>query len=147
MGFIPGKHTPGSINSEMICQTDLMATIAALVEYPLPDNASEDSFNILPLLLGEKPGRPIRDHIIHHSGNGTFAIREGDWKLIVGNLGSGGFTKPERIPPEPNGPQGQLYNLGDDPREKINLYESRPVIVKRLTELLSKYRQQGRSRP
>jgi hypothetical protein len=75
-----------------------------------------------------------------------FAIRQGDWKLVEG-LGSGGFTPPNREKPTPGGPAGQLYNLADDPGEQANLYAKRPDAVKRLGELLERYRKQGHSRP
>ncbi|MGE3312021.1 MAG: hypothetical protein AB7O66_18815 [Limisphaerales bacterium] len=48
-------------------------------------------------------------------------IRSEDWKLID-QLGSGGFTQPNRIAPEPAEPKGQSYNLREDPGEKRNLY-------------------------
>jgi hypothetical protein len=44
-------------------------------------------------------------------------------------------------------PSGQLYNLRVDPRETRSLYGGQPQIVKRLTKLLDKYREEGRSRP
>jgi arylsulfatase A len=90
--------------------------------------------------------KPIREATVHHSGNGMFAIRQGPWKLIQG-LGSGGFTAPAQIKPKPGGPQGQLYNLQDDPAEEKNLWLERPEIVERLTALLERYTQQGYSRP
>ena len=83
---------------------------------------------------------------MHHSGNGVFAIRQGPWKLIQG-LGSGGFTAPAQIKPTPGGPQGQLYNLQDDPAEQKNLWTEHPEIVNRLTALLEQYKQEGYSRP
>jgi arylsulfatase A len=75
-----------------------------------------------------------------------FAIRQGPWKLIQG-LGSGGFTAPAQVKPKPGGPQGQLYNLQDDPPEQKNLWLQEPEIVERLSALLERYQQQGYSRP
>ncbi|MCP4614046.1 MAG: sulfatase-like hydrolase/transferase [Planctomycetes bacterium] len=141
----PGKIPAGTTNDEIICLTDLMATCAAIVGAKLPDNAGEDSFNILPALSGQKLNKPIRDAIIHHSLSGMFAIRQGKWKLILG-LGSGGFTKPQKIKPKPGQPPGQLYNLEDDLAESNNLWSKHPEIVSRLTDLLNKYKSQGYSR-
>ena len=53
---------------------------------------------------------PIREATVHHALIGMFAIRRGDWKLILGR-GSGGFTLPQYFPPKPGEPEGQLYNL------------------------------------
>jgi hypothetical protein len=75
-----------------------------------------------------------------------FSIRQGPWKLILG-LGSGGFTAPSSVEPAPGEPQGQLYNLDDDPGETTNLYATHPDVVARLEALLEEYRQSGRSTP
>ena len=112
----------------------------------LPDNAGEDSYNILPALMGQKLAGPIREAVVHHSSRGMFAIRQGKWKLAQG-LGSGGFSLPRSIKPKPGGPEGQLYNLEDDLAESRNLWSENPEIVERLTNLLEKYKQQGYSRP
>lgn len=142
----PGKIKPGTSSDETICLTDLMATAAAIIGKKLPKNAAEDSYNILPALLGEPLEQPIREATVHHSFSGMFAIRQGSWKLIVGR-GSGGFTAPRRIKPKPGEPAGQLYNLADDPREENNLYQEKPAVVARLQKLLSRYRKDGRSAP
>ncbi len=141
----PGAVSPGTATDEVICLTDFMATVAAIVGHDLPEHAAEDSYSLLPLLRNEKRDQPVRPSIVHHAYDGTFAIRDGDWKLIPGNLGSGGFTKPSRIEPQTGGPQGQLYHLGDDPAEAHNLWEKRPDVVQRLSDLLSRIQQSGRS--
>jgi Integrase core domain len=41
--------------------------------------------------------------------------------------------------------KGQLYNIADDPGERKNVYAEDPEIVQRLTELLERYRRDGRS--
>ena len=122
------------------------ATAAAIVGKKVPENSAEDSYNILPALLGETLKDPIREATVHHSLSGMFAIRQGSWKLIVGR-GSGGFTNPRRIKPKPGEAKGQLYNLAEDPTEENNLYLEKPEVVKRLGMLLDKYRKSGRSTP
>jgi arylsulfatase A-like enzyme len=140
----PGKIKPGTTSDQTACLTDVLATIAAAVGDKLSDDAGEDSFNMLPALLGEDGGKPIRPAVVHHSGAGLFAIRSGDWKLITG-LGSGGFTAPNRVEPKEGGPKGQLYNLKDDIGEKKNLWLEKPEVVERLTTLLERYKSQGYS--
>jgi len=142
----PARIPAGSTSDELICLTDLLATCAAIVGAKLPSNAGEDSYSILPALLGRKTDKPIREAVVHHSGSGMFAIRQGKWKLILGR-GSGGFTKPSRVKPKPGEPQGQLYDLNKDPAETNNVWAQHPGIVQRLTNLLEKYRKQGYSRP
>src|SRR5262249_50987257 len=108
--------------------------------------AGEDSFDILPVLLGRKRERPVREAVVHQSGDGTLGIRQGPWKLATA-LGSHGFSDPRDIKPRPGGPPGQPYNPADDPTEEHNLWLERPEVVKRLTALLEKYKADGRSRP
>ncbi|HUT25298.1 MAG TPA: arylsulfatase [Sumerlaeia bacterium] len=139
----PGRIEPGSVCDETICLVDLMATCAAIVGEKLAPDAAEDSYNVLPALLGEKRAAPIRETTVHHSGGGMFAVRQGPWKLILGR-GSGGWTKGDRgedLPP------GQLYNMAENPSETENLYTMRPDMVERLTAILEKYKREGRSAP
>lgn len=142
----PGKIRPGRSSNELICLTDMLATIAAVIGAELPQDAAEDSYNLLPALLGKKLNGPIREAIVHHSIDGTFAIRQGRWKLALG-LGSHGFSQPKEIKPQPGGAAGQLYDLSRDPAEQHNLWQQRPEVVARLTALLQKYQREGRSIP
>ncbi len=142
----PGRIAAGSTSEEPICHVDLLATCAAILGAKLPVNAGEDSHDILPALLAKPLSRPIREAVVHHSGNHIFAVRSGKWKLILG-LGSGGFSRPALIKPEESGPTGQLYDMEADASEKKNLYLERPDVVKRLEELLERYKSTGRSAP
>ena len=143
----PGRVTPGSTSRQTICFTDLLATLATIVGVDLPKDAGEDIFDLLPVLLGRQPeGQPIRAPVVVPSSGGFLTIRSGPWKLIDG-LGSGGFSKPARIDPQPGGPEGQLFNLDDDPRETVNLWSSRPDLVERLRAELNRVRASSRSRP
>lgn len=138
----PGRIRPGSVSTEPICHVDLMATCAAILGVELPDDAGEDSYNILPALLGRELDKPIREAVVHHSGNGMFAIRQGKWKLILGR-GSGGWSGKGKK----TDPPVQLYNMQQDTSEKRNLCAEHPEVVERLTKLLEKYKKEGRSRP
>jgi arylsulfatase A-like enzyme len=142
----PGKVRAGSTSDELGCLVDLMATCAAVAGVPLPENASEDSFNLLPAMRGERHEAPIRDAVVHHSGSGMFAIRSGEWKLVLG-LGSGGFTRPARVDPKPAEAPGQLYNLALDRQETTNVYLQHPEIVRALTQKLEGIQRSGGSRP
>ena len=122
-----------------------MATCAAIVGAELPEHAAEDSYNILPALLGQAGDESLREAIVHHSVDGMFSIRQGPWKLILG-CGSGGFSEPKRAIPGPGEPTGQLYDMENDTAETTNLWHEHPDIVEDLTKLLFQYQQSGRSR-
>jgi arylsulfatase A-like enzyme len=139
----PGVVKAGTVNNDPGCLTDLMATVADIAGKPLARDAGEDSFSLLPALKG---GKGKRDAIVHHSADGVFAIKQGEWKLIFGR-GSGGFTAPKKIEAKPGEPEGELYNLAKDPSETQNVYMANPEVIKRLTALLDRYKREGRSRP
>ncbi len=143
----PKKIKPSSTCDETICLTDLMATAADIVNDTLPQNAGEDSTSILPALLGKKLDKPLRQATVHHSINGSFSIRQGKWKLEL-CPGSGGWSKPRPNEAKKQGlPPVQLYDLSKDIGETKNLYAEHPEVVKHLTKLLDKYKNQGHSRP
>ncbi len=141
----PERIRAGTSSAEIMCLTDFMATAAELVGFSLTRDAGEDSCSMLPVLLGRKLDKPVREAIVHHSIDGHFAIRQGVWKLIPVR-GSGGFTPPKLHDPKPGEPPGELFNLAEDPTEEHNLYLEKPEVVARLSALLEKYRRQGHSR-
>ncbi len=142
----PGRVQPGSICDDTICLTDLMATCAAIVGAALPDDAGEDSVNLLPDLLGTAKG-PLREATVHHSINGSFAIRQGRWKLAL-CPDSGGWSAPRPGRSEVSDlPPIQLFDLSRDVGERHNVQAEHPEVVSRLTKLLEKYVSEGRSTP
>jgi arylsulfatase A-like enzyme len=130
----PVKIKPQTKSDQLITLADLTATFAAIVGDESPVSA-EDSYNILPALLGNDNNAAIHDLAIHHSGNGVFAISKGDWKLIYESEQSGYGNDPQ-----PGG-AGQLYNLKDDPAESNNLYGKEPERVTKMIEELKKVQQ------
>lgn len=142
----PDKIEPNSSSDQTICLNDLIATCADLLDTQLPADAGEDSVSILPTLLGTDHST-LRQAVVHHSINGTFAIRQGDLKLLL-CPDSGGLSKPKPGSPEAEGlPSIQLYNLANDLGETNNLQAEHPEEVSRLTNLLKQYIAQGRSTP
>lgn len=125
----PGKVKPGSVCDDTICLNDLLATCADIVGAKLPDNAAEDSFSILPDLLGTAE-YPVREATVHQSPRGDLAIRQGPWKLVF--LGGG---------------KQELYNLKDDLSETTDVASRHPDIVEGLTKLMQRYIDIGRSTP
>jgi arylsulfatase A-like enzyme len=145
----PGKIKPGTTCDDIICLTDLMATCAAITETKLPTNAAEDSINFLPDLLGTATV-PCREAIVHQGLNGALAIRQGQWKLecCPGSNGYGLTSCPNDDEARRQGlPNVQLYDMASDVAEQRNVQAEHPEIVSRLTQLLQKYIDDGRSTP
>lgn len=142
----PDKVKPGSRFDQTVCQADLMATCAEILGGKLPDNAGEDSVSILPGLLGSSKA-PIHESVVHHSVNGSFAIRKGKWKLIL-CASSGGWTAPTPGSDEARAlPDNQLYDMSVDVGETKNLQAEHPEIVEQLTRDLDQIIANGRSTP
>ena len=130
----PGHVAPNSTYKELACLNDWFATVADVLKMPLPKNAAEDSVSLLPALKGEKT--PVRKHLIHHSVNGSFALRQGQWKLIL-TPDSGGWSAPTPGSPAAKTlPAVQLYDLNTDIGEEHNLEAQRPELVAQLTRVL-----------
>jgi len=129
-----------------VCQTDLMATIAEIVDAQLPDDAGEDSYSLYKVLKSDGYEPSLRGPVIHHSSAGYFAIRDGKWKLNM-LRGSGGSLKPTLITPGPGEAIYELYNMQEDPGETTNLYFEHPEIVERLTNEITMIIKNGRSTP
>lgn len=142
----PAKVKGGATSNKLVCLTDFMATVAEVIGEKLPANAAEDSFSFLGHLTGKSS--PVqREVMVHHSINGSFAIRQGRWKL---NLcpGSGGWSAPRPGRDDLSGlPPVQLFDLSADIGETKNLQAEQPKVVARLTQLLERYVAEGRSTP
>ena len=128
----PAKIKAGTKLDAPVCQTDLLATLAEMLGEPLPEGAGEDSNSFYRTLLDPKSAAE-RPPLIHHSSSGRFAIRSGDWKLVME-----GKKKSERR---------ELYNLATDPDESSNVIKKHPEISKRLTAEITKIIKDGRSSP
>ncbi|HSH10114.1 MAG TPA: arylsulfatase, partial [Oceanipulchritudo sp.] len=93
--------------SETICLTDIFDTIVEITGGEKPAGSAEDSYSFATQLLGANAQRARPPVILHSGGEGMYAIRKNQWKLIMSN-GSGGRTDPRgkalRKP-------FQLYNL------------------------------------
>jgi arylsulfatase A len=118
-------------------------------EETLPDNAAEDSHDLLPLLKGE--AESVRTTHIHNTNDKGYAIRHGDWLLI--NAKSGYISAPNKDweprhgYPANKGRPVELYNLKTDLGQRNNLAVEHPERVVNLQTLLNQIRQQGHSAP
>ena len=128
----PAKVKPGTIWTLPICQTDVLATLAAVLQKPLPERSGEDSISFQWAWSETQATRPPRPAIIHHGANGRFAIRYEQWKLVM----EGGRKKGKR----------ELYDLASDPGEKTDVLAEHPEIEKKLLAELTKIVTRGSTR-
>ncbi len=126
----PAKANAGRKYDQPICQTDLLATFAEILGQELPDSAGEDSVSFLPALLGEEEPQ-ARSPVIHHSSAGRFAIREGNWKLVM----------------EDQRHKRELYDLANDPSEATNVIDLHAELASELAAKMTQIVRNGRSTP
>jgi arylsulfatase A len=151
----PGNVQANTTSDQLLSLTDVMATIAEIVDVKLPENAAEDSYSMLPVLLGNQGNKPVRQYMLQQTMSLELSIRNGNWKYLdhkgsggnnydrIGNWGMSPYKLEDTDPKAP----GQLYDLDTDPGERINLYSKYPNKVKNLKAKLEAYKESGRSTP
>ena len=141
----PGVIAPNTTATQTVCLTDLFATVADSIGVPLPTDSAPDSFSWVSLF--KNPSAPhVRPSTIHHSINGSFAIRKGRYKLCF-CPDSGGWSDP-KPKAKPNFEDGlQLFDLEHDLQETKNLANDFPELVKELSVEMEQCIEQGRSTP
>jgi arylsulfatase A-like enzyme len=140
------KGLKNATSNKTICTTDFLATCADVTGYQLQETDGVDSNSMLPLITGKKDVE-IREYTVHHSVNGSFAIRIGDWKLIL-CPDSGGWSYPtsnDIKKGKMNFPEMQLYNLKEDIGETKNRITEYPKKGIELKRALKKIILDGRS--
>ena len=156
----PENISAGTTSSSLISNIDLLATVAAVVGRKLKPDEGPDSYNLLPAFTGT-PNTAVRDHLLLAPQKSThLALRKGDWVYIsaqgnggfgrknVGDHGFGGpaahlYTKQvnsdiKNGKIKPNAPANQLYDLKNDPYQRVNVVRQHPEIAKSLRQEMTR---------
>ena len=142
----PGVTKPGHVCQALVSQIDIMATLGAVVDAKIPQDAAEDSYNLLPLWKGEVTS--VRKEMVHNTNARHYAMRQGDWVLIVAPSGyqnrkrSRALEEKRGYGPDDDQPV-ELYNLREDLGQRRNLAKDRPDKVKALQNLLKGIQSKG----
>jgi arylsulfatase A-like enzyme len=156
----PGRIAAGRVCDEVLSAMDLVPTVAAVLDQPLP-KVKLDGKNILPVLKNEAGAKSPHEALFFYSGNELHAVRSGPWKLHFahpyltvaaepgrdGKPSNWGNLKPNSI--TQSGVEGiasrhgyrvekiglSLYNLENDLGETQDVAAQHPDVVKRLSEL------------
>ncbi|MGI9205606.1 MAG: sulfatase family protein, partial [Woeseiaceae bacterium] len=119
----PGLVEPGSTSDELLVGTDLFVTLAHLGGGTVPDDRPIDGIDVRAVLSGgELPQRTVF-WALDSVSDLEFAIRSGDWKLLI----------------DRDGNPRELYDLASDPLEFFNVRENNPDIV---ADLMSRFETQ-----
>jgi arylsulfatase A-like enzyme len=131
-----------SVSPAAISQVDLYASLAALTQQSLTQNEAPDSFNMLNVLLGKST--KDRAYIVQHAVNGTLSLIKKHWKYI--EPAKGPQVYPVTNIESGNSPNGLLFNLKQDPSERIDLLTQEPKRVKKLAQELAEIKADKKSR-
>jgi arylsulfatase A-like enzyme len=123
----PGRIPAGQRITAAVQSVDILPTILELAGISWEESAEIEGLSLAPLMDGIDTDRP--PVIAEHAGGWAAAIRRGDWKLIHTY-----DAKPGLLPGK------ALYNLRDDPEERINLYDREPAEAAALEKALETWR-------
>lgn len=122
-----GEITENQVSNEVVTGLDIFPTLAELMLFEVPKDRSMDGDSITPTFSQKRVQRnapfiwtidmPNQDDAVNE-----WAIRDGDWKLIL--------DRDER--------PKYLFNLKTDPYEMANMVEKKPQVV---AKLLPKFEQ------
>ena len=119
--------------NSLINGTDILATLAAVVEQPFTDDQAMDSYNLLPIFTTSITYEP-RDELLYQAGTGNqLIIRQDKWKLIMSPI-TGNYNNASRSTYQAS----NLYNLATDPYEGSNLV-SNPSYTARVAAMFDRY--------
>ena len=107
---------------------DWVPTISKLAGYRPEANLKWDGQDVWPLVAGQAKPAP-RELYWKGPGGRSFALRSGDWKLVVQDAPDQGKRRVE------------LFHLGEDPYEQHDRAAAEQATVARLEQLLTGQRQ------
>ncbi len=141
----PGHIASGTICNKLASTIDILPTLAAITNSPLPKEKI-DGVNILPLLNGDENANPRETFLYYYRKNSLEAIRKGSWKLVFAHPGRTyiGF-KPgvDGFPGDTNENfqfEEGLYDLRRDPGERYDVKLYYPEVVAELKKLADEAR-------
>ena len=107
----PGHIAPGTHYQQPISNIDIMPTVVAAAGAKMPTDRTLDGVNLLPF-LSNKPASQAPRPLFWRDGTYR-AMQEKKWKLIVSE-------RPKK---------DWLFNLAEDPTERINLAMDKPQML------------------
>jgi len=139
----PKKIKAGSMSDEVISQVDIMATLASITGIELPENAAPDSYDFTDVITAKEYTTPFREATIHNTYKSIWGIRKGDW-LYINNSTGGHRELPESFKKLTGyadfDTEGILFNMVDDPEQRVNLFEKYPERIVEMDSLIQTYR-------
>ncbi len=142
-----GNVKGGQTCNQLVSAIDLLPTIAAICNLPLPVNKI-DGISMLPIFQGNMNANPRKDFLYYYRKNSLQAVRRDNWKLVFehpsrsylnqipGRDGFPGNTPEDILMPY------ALYDLRRDPAEAYDVKEQFPLVVAELNKLAEEARKE-----
>jgi hypothetical protein len=139
----PGRIPAGLVSDRIVSSIDILPTLAALTDAPLPVKPI-DGVSLAPILAGDRRAEP-RDHFYFYYGRELQAVRRGRWKLHFPHV----YRSYHGVEPGRDGMPGpyaqgrtglELYDLETDIGETKDVAAEQPGIVRDLQALAEKAR-------
>ncbi len=127
----PGKIPAGQVEGSIASTLDLFPTFIKLAGVELPKDRVYDGVDMGPLLFGK--GKGNRDFFPYYRDVEVYAARLGQYKAHFATKSAYGkdpVLRPE-IP--------ELYDMGVDPGELLNIAKEHPEVIERIRELVKQH--------
>ncbi len=130
--LIRGPGIPaGTVCDELMGTIDVLPTIAAITNTPLPQNKKIDGLDMSSLWMGNTDNSP-RTEFVHYTSQGNLeGLRQNNWKLLIKKPRQP-RNRNRKQQGSPKAPQVMLFDLSKDIGESTNLAESNPDVVAKL---------------
>jgi arylsulfatase A-like enzyme len=115
----PGRVPAGRVTDEFLTSLEILPTLLAAANIPVPEGLTLDGFDMLPVLRGDAPSPRTEMFWQRRSDK---AARVGHWKWLDSAKGKG------------------LYDLRTDPGETRNLAGEKPEVLRELQEKFAAWR-------
>jgi arylsulfatase A len=131
----PGSIPAGTVVNGIGSELDVLQTFASLAGAPAPSDRVLDGYDLSKTLRGNAPSP--RETLFYYEGATLNGVRRGSFKihaeLPAGRGRSGGAAAETPL-------QWELFNLDEDPSEKIDLSKQRPELVTKLLGLVAEHK-------
>ena len=137
--YWPGTILPATVVGQPASTMDVLPTVFALAGEPLPKDRTLDGRDIRPLLNPARFHGAVPDFEFIYTGEGdnrVCAVRKGPWKLHLSISSQTGENYGFKASPE----EPLLFNVEQDPSERINVAAEHPEIVADLKGAVERFK-------
>ena len=138
----PDRIKAGESCGTTVVFTDILPTLAEMLNLNLDSHSAEDGRSFFKALTGESRPESFHEAIVHNHANGTFSLRKGGFKLTVNGPKTNEQVLDNTVPVTYS-----LHDLDKDIEETADVATRYPGVVKEMHDLLRKYVREGRSAP